>query len=193
MGDSLHPPLPTASHAITAARKQDIVIRFSLRSGARRSSPNCSAVTCLARASWNCEGVDAMERYEEPDDPWERPRSREARNEQTKLRGALLNAVAIALLVTAVAGSHINPALAESLSMPQRIWFALLAGGAHLASPFVVWRINEPLGPNERSLLQHDYPRVWARVLPPRLRLDRRSHLEETAQAPHHDRPHPAE
>jgi hypothetical protein len=63
--------------------------------------------------------------------PWSPPRTREGRNKQRDLLGGLFNAVAIALLVTAVAGPEINPAL-TNLSWMERIRFAFFAVLVHL-------------------------------------------------------------
>lgn len=56
--------------------------------------------------------------------------SREARNEQRKLGGNLANAVAITMLVAALLGPYVNPALAATLDLTARL---AMAGGALVA------------------------------------------------------------
>ncbi len=69
---------------------------------------------------------------------WLRPAAREARNEQTKLRGALINAVAIALMIAALAGPFLNPDLAMTLDAASRIIMGGAGLAAHLAARFAV-------------------------------------------------------
>ena len=58
---------------------------------------------------------------------WRKSQSREGRNEQRKLRANVANALAITLVVSAVVGPYVNPALAVSLTAAVRL--VMLAGG----------------------------------------------------------------
>lgn len=57
--------------------------------------------------------------------PWRRSRTREGRNEQRKLHGALFNALAITLIVSALVAPFINPNLAGVLALADRIAMAV--------------------------------------------------------------------
>jgi hypothetical protein len=72
-----------------------------------------------------------------------RPASREARNEQVKLTAAYVNAVAIALLVTAVAGSVLNPALEATLTLEGRATMAFLSLMAHIIARRVLRLVED--------------------------------------------------
>lgn len=84
------------------------------------------------------------------------PSGREARNEQRKLRAAIANAIAIALVAGSLAADFINPVLAGSLSGPDRLAMLLFGGILHLwrAGSFVILRIGidglAPLAPGTR-------------------------------------------
>ena len=60
-------------------------------------------------------------------DLWRKSLTREGRNEQRKLRGNIANALAITLIVAAVVGPYVNPALASSLTSAVRL-VMLVAG-----------------------------------------------------------------
>ncbi|MBL8550668.1 MAG: hypothetical protein JNJ73_11850 [Hyphomonadaceae bacterium] len=75
--------------------------------------------------------------------PWLPPLAREARNEQRKLRGAAVNALAIAVAITAFVGDFVNPVAAQLLSLPIRMGLGLLAGGLHLFACFLVRDIED--------------------------------------------------
>lgn len=68
---------------------------------------------------------------------WRKPDTREGRNKQRDLLAGVVNAVAIALVVTASAGPEINPALGE-LGMAARLRFVFLAVLAHLLARRIV-------------------------------------------------------
>lgn len=77
------------------------------------------------------------------DRPWLPPKGREARNEQHKLRAAFVNAMAITLFVTAIAGPAINPVLAEALQLPERVLMAAFGAGLHLFASWILRAIED--------------------------------------------------
>lgn len=60
------------------------------------------------------------------------PQTREGRNEQRKLRGALFNALAITMIVAALVGPFVNPVLSSTLTLPDRILIAVGGWMFHL-------------------------------------------------------------
>jgi len=77
------------------------------------------------------------------DRPWRRPHGREARNEQRKLRGSLFNAMAMALLIAAVAGPFVNPALETTLDLPERVLMGASGWLLHLLARRMVRDIED--------------------------------------------------
>ncbi len=73
---------------------------------------------------------------------WRQPGTREARNEQRKLRGGVFNAVAIGAVVTGLIGPWINPAL-EALTPFQRAGLVLLGYLAHLVGCVLVREMED--------------------------------------------------
>lgn len=67
-----------------------------------------------------------------------RPATREARNEQRKLRASLLNAIAITMLVAALIGPYVNPVLADRLALADRIFLFGIGVAVHLLAALAV-------------------------------------------------------
>jgi hypothetical protein len=67
------------------------------------------------------------------------PASREGRNEQRKLRAAVLNTMAITLLVAGLFGPYINQA-----SMNDATWWlrSLIVGGALVTHNLALWTVR---------------------------------------------------
>jgi len=71
-------------------------------------------------------------------DLWRRAHSREGRNEQRKLRASLLNAIAITMLVAALIGPYVNPALGDSLMLADRLFLFGIGVAVHLLAALAV-------------------------------------------------------
>ncbi|MGD9813931.1 MAG: hypothetical protein AB7Q23_07680 [Hyphomonadaceae bacterium] len=64
--------------------------------------------------------------------------SREARNEQRKLRGSLVNAIAITMIVAALVVPYVNPLMAERLGLTDRVFLFFVGALMHLFAAYVV-------------------------------------------------------
>lgn len=68
----------------------------------------------------------------------QKSKSREGRNEQRKLRGAVLNTIAITLLVAGLFGPYINEASMGDATLLERVGMVAMAAVAHLLAAWAV-------------------------------------------------------
>jgi putative exporter of polyketide antibiotics len=71
------------------------------------------------------------------------PASREARNEQWKLRAALINALSITLIVTGLFGPYINPSSLGGVSVAERLMLVAMGAVLHIFATFLVRAIED--------------------------------------------------
>jgi putative exporter of polyketide antibiotics len=71
------------------------------------------------------------------------PAGRDARNEQWKLRAALVNALSIALVLTGLFGPYINPASLGQVTILDRIVLLGIGGLLHLFATLLVHGIED--------------------------------------------------
>ncbi len=74
---------------------------------------------------------------------WRRPPTREGRNEQKKSLAALFNALAITTVATGLIGPALNPALAASLQMADRLILVAAGVAAHIAVRAILWSLED--------------------------------------------------
>ena len=71
---------------------------------------------------------------------------REARNEQRKLTANLFNALAIALVVTGLAGPFLNPVIASELGAVERIGMLAIGALIHICARLWLHDIEDKSG-----------------------------------------------